>query len=589
MNTLFVEDNIFNLDEFSEERFNFDNSIQIAKENLENVMGDKWGQFDFLFEDEVWILNNNLLDGKRYIKFNKVDILAGNISKDEIAKLKMILRCWVVSLISSDYSVGSIGSGFSFVCNTIVDTLIFKKELLQDFKSSYNEKSDSLRANIACSMINFLDFSEEFEYGHLYAEFLSGQTYNRASVRRIPTSQDCIKFSWILEDFYKNIDKNDKQYLFYYPIQIWWKFTTVIPIRIGEFLSLERNSIEKINNKYYMILPRIKQKFISKKIQVIDRIEITDKMYELISEYIKLTEKNKKSNFLFSKSVHKSLFREEELKSDELIKCSDRFSNDIFRSLLISFYKNIIMSPPYNLTVRDIGEDSEAQIRNSRVKGLYFDIERMLRPNDTRHLAFLSLMLQGFHPVEIARLGGHQTINAQRHYQKHEYFLTDSGIAKLMRMFELTGEGFTFQVLKKNINSTVTPIGRKFKEDFIFKPALSTEVEYKKMEVGYCTAPVKVCETHCFLCKKYWRVSKEEFLQNRHIIERWMASERKEIQNLNKTLYNIHSQLIKDEYSEINIKLTENLAVNSQKLKSMISNFGEFKETYQEWLEDEYE
>ncbi len=34
--------------------------------------------------------------------------------------------------------------------------------------------------------------------------------------------------------------------------------------------------------------------------------------------------------------------------------------------------------------------------------------EYQLRPNDSRHIAFISLMMQGYSPIEIARLGGHQ-------------------------------------------------------------------------------------------------------------------------------------------------------------------------------------
>ncbi|BCD15390.1 hypothetical protein [Bacillus cereus] len=68
-----------------------------------------------------------------------------------------------------------------------------------------------------------------------------------------------------------------------------------------------------------------------------------------------------------------------------------------------------------------------------RVYDFKVEQEYQLRPNDTRHLAFMSLMMQGYSPVEIARLGGHKTIQTQVHYSSHKEYWVDSEVFKLMK------------------------------------------------------------------------------------------------------------------------------------------------------------
>ncbi|MCT4574449.1 integrase, partial [Bacillus thuringiensis] len=62
--------------------------------------------------------------------------------------------------------------------------------------------------------------------------------------------KDCLKFAWILNDFFTRTDHKDWKYIYFYPIRIWWHLTTIIPIRIGEFLLLKRECIRAEGDKY---------------------------------------------------------------------------------------------------------------------------------------------------------------------------------------------------------------------------------------------------------------------------------------------------------------------------------------------------
>src|SRR5699024_6480048 len=66
------------------------------------------------------------------------------------------------------------------------------------------------------------------------------------STREIPNLSDLMNFKDCIEIFYKEMidSKNEKMLIKYYPIIIWWKLTSVIPIRPNEFCLLKRDCIQ---------------------------------------------------------------------------------------------------------------------------------------------------------------------------------------------------------------------------------------------------------------------------------------------------------------------------------------------------------
>ncbi|WP_179861553.1 hypothetical protein [Bacillus toyonensis] len=85
------------------------------------------------------------------------------------------------------------------------------------------------------------------------------------------------------------------------------------------------------------------------------------------------------------------------------------------------------------------------------------------------------------------------------------------------------------------------------------------------MKIGYCSAEVKDCQVECSDCKEYWRIELDEFLEKREEIEKWI--ERKQ--------------------DKINPKLTDDLAIESKKLRGLLEHVDEFSERYGGWLKYE--
>jgi len=91
-----------------------------------------------------------------------------------------------------------------------------------------------------------------------------------------------------------------------------------------------------------------------------------------------------------------------------------------FRSLLNTFYDEVIKGV-YGYKIIDPGLSAQ---------NLELSIQR-IRPGDTRHFAFCSMMLQGFNPLTIMRIGGHSKIYTQRGYYNHLDTFVDDNVINL--------------------------------------------------------------------------------------------------------------------------------------------------------------
>lgn len=228
----------------------------------------------------------------------------------------------------------------------------------------------------------------------------------------MPPSQYVLSFSYYLEKHFETllesfVDKEnfDKELLMVYPLAIWWRLTTIIPMRASEFCLIERDCLSVDKDKYYLHLPRTKQN--SKRVQIMDKVAIDEEMYKMIGHYIDLTNQYGKTDTLIS---YLSIMSVKDSVRGYIQKNTKQFNRRNLETLIPRFYRTI------------------EQVYDFKVEQEYH-----LRPNDTRHIAFMSLMMQGYSPVEVARLGGHKTIQTQLHYSNHKEYWVDCEVFKLMK------------------------------------------------------------------------------------------------------------------------------------------------------------
>jgi hypothetical protein len=277
-------------------------------------------------------------------------------------------------------------------------------------------------------------------------------------------------------------------------------------MRIGEFCAIKRECLKIENGRKYLVVPRNKQKATRKtQVEVIDELEINDDIYELIQEYIELTNPAGATKSLISYPAYKQFIGD-----DSHNKATQQFTQGNFRRLLDKFYDKII--------------EQKYQVS---------EIEK-LKPNDTRHFAFCSMMLQGFDALTIARIGGHRSIESQYHYQQHLSYFAQSHVYHLARINKFRNssnfrsEGSTLFLEQAKINA--------------LRPMGSFE-HLERMDVGYCTDTKMDCESdYCQLCSK-WYIPFEELKREQRTLLDFSESRSVRIEERLKTMDFLRQQI----------------------------------------------
>src|SRR5699024_11802120 len=120
-----------------------------------------------------------------------------------------------------------------------------------------------------------------------------------------------------------------------------------------------------------------------------------ESMYHLLINYIELTEEYGESETLIS---YRSLIYADNSGRRELQKRDlDSFNKNNLEKLLKRFYKEVI-NEYYQINV---------------------PFNQRLSTNDTRNIAFVSMMMQGISHIEIECLCGHSILAAHYHYRFH--------------------------------------------------------------------------------------------------------------------------------------------------------------------------
>ena len=117
-----------------------------------------------------------------------------------------------------------------------------------------------------------------------------------------------IEKAFFLKRFYKDESFAEDIKMLYMPILIWWKITAVIPMRPSELCSkLTRECLIEEDEKYYIYVNRIKSGDASNKgvvrkggIPLLNKIQITKEIYDLINDYIEKTNEYGHTETLFS-------------------------------------------------------------------------------------------------------------------------------------------------------------------------------------------------------------------------------------------------------------------------------------------------
>ncbi|MGR5961424.1 tyrosine-type recombinase/integrase [Bacillus paranthracis] len=438
---------------FSDEGFDIKQSIIEAKEIAQKLVEEnRWIRGEF--EEDYWEINRLMYTETYYgYDFSKFDSAQFNHKLPQ--DFKTIVKCWIINIVDKFKDTSSMHYLIHFTKGFEI-TKGFKVAEIKSLVDyiEYGELSHNYRLGLVSVLCNFFDYADleiASDYLPVLIELRDKMPQQKSNVRELPPSQYVLTFSYYLEKRFETlmerfIDREtfDKELLMIYPLVIWWRLTTIIPLRSSEFCLIKRDCLIVDEGKCYIKLPRTKQN--AKRVQIMDKVLVDNEIYQLINRYIDLTNQYGKTDTLIS---YRSIMSVGNDNRGFVQKNLNQFSRRNLETLIPRFYKTM------------------EEVYDSKIEQEYY-----LRPNDTRHIAFMSLMMQGYSPVEIARLGGHKTIESQLHYSNHKEYWVDCEVFKIMKKV-------------KNTSLSNEQVGTI--PDEVKLKVYGNEGTYKqKMKIGFC-------------------------------------------------------------------------------------------------------
>ncbi|UYG98127.1 site-specific integrase [Cytobacillus firmus] len=515
----------------SEEYFSLEQSLRNAHEIFDSIKEQNI-VLNSEFKDDIWILNNKARKGTATLDFSSIK----NSKLISLpSNLKVIIKCWITEN-SLRIGVKHLQTYLNKVLKAL-ELTDFKKEKVEILiKWIDNENTTRVKVKIINALLNLFDYYD-FDCAVVYTNrllALRSKFKSVANIRPLPPSKDILLFSYYLEEFAKDVifdpksDLDEKIYrtkLIFYPILIWWRLTTIIPLRPGEFCAINRECLFFKDDKWYIRLPRNKIPIRNaRRIQIIDEFAISEDMYELLSNYIKETNKFGRTATLIS---YRSIIWADPYKDTRKLfkKDPDYITHGILYQLIKKFYVEVL-EKIYNCNIP----------KDNHVK-----------PNSTRHIAIVSLMLQGISPIHIARLAGHATVETQFLYQDHKEYWVDSEVFNLMKKYKYlsANEGVHYQ--ESFVNSYVP----HEIQQVALKP---NKTGYKsKLKIGFCTDELQRCPTDdCLNPCEYWLIGITEYLEKEEEIKKRIHEKRRTIDELFTFIHNLHRIIFSDEQETTN-------------------------------------
>ncbi|MBD7938530.1 site-specific integrase [Cytobacillus sp. Sa5YUA1] len=537
--------------DFSSTSTHFNESLRGTLQDRINSLKDAGVNLTAAASDNRWNIYDEYFSQSNYVDFS-FDSFASK--KFDTNQFILLLKSWFILLLENNYS-------FRYLVNKVrraKDALILSKgfnlEAIDEFELNYFFKD--LRPNSlqrkASLLLEFLDFCQDLIVPEEYLELILRyyQTHNSPAIRKLPSSHDVLKFSLIVEVYFSS-EHTDKEYLDYYPIYLWWNLTNIIPIRISEFCNLQFDCLTLNKEGYFLALPRSKylrnRKINYDKVLISNKIAKSIKLYQQKIYSIKPT-KTLLQTYSTTQNVKPEVFN---------------YSN--FKNLLNKFYNEIVCEK-YGFKLLE--NSSELYTQSP------YNIFRKIRPNDTRHFAFLNLMLQGYHPSEIARLGGHNSIYSQMAYHNHLEYWIDSDLIKL-----LTNQ-------KRHIGD----LSNEFFKEIIFKNAMNTTMDVSEvvkipLEIGYCIDPLQDCpvDEH-YLCK-HWRITLDDYQNHYDKLQNIIDNQESILKLCIDKLLALHKTGLihhkNDVFDETNSQFNYQLVKSSKEVKDALYQLAKLKERFE--------
>jgi hypothetical protein len=281
----------------------------------------------------------------------------------------------------------------------------------------------------------------------VYNKFINSFTIGK---RPLPAMETMFRFNDIIEKFikattngYKDYDEfnfsddNERKFfrLKYFPVILWWKITSILPLRVHEFCVTPNNCFSKKGGKYFnfrrsQLKGGSKQKDFNHTLDSCyskEEIPIGTGTRALINEYLDLVKLYDamedfygygskgpiNREFLLSYRAYKHAMKETYNGSRYLryIDEDEFFSQKHLNRLLDWFLIEIVNGR--------LGIDIVSKNKEIGVEQLLGSQMNDICLMDTRHFAIMNMVFMGYEPATLQRIIGHKTVSQSYSYFNH--------------------------------------------------------------------------------------------------------------------------------------------------------------------------
>jgi hypothetical protein len=440
------------------------------------------------FESNRWAISNNKEDRRRAVF---------TFQFDTHASFQMALKAFVLLMVNiRKQDVNTLDTYINHISNIAYITNMFSRDKLGELKSYYQQykiDNDGITKSLfqnkgpLVRFISFINLPHGDEYINLIEEEFAGYKYKKG-IRDLPPFEDLVTFGVIVQDFFNNNDIEYQELRDKFAIvKVWWGLTTVIPIRVGEFIRLKIDALKYDENagKYYLDIPRIKRNFkldnevINIEEYEIQTLEVMAEIANLINEYISKY-CNKDQEFLFT---------------DYKKKAKKVNMNNIGASGCAKAVNGFIAAVVKGIYGHDILH--KVKFKNPEDK---CDKMVAIQAGDTRHIAIGNMVEMGVNPLIISKMAAHSDINAQVGYAM---YMTREAEVKAKALAEkLSGY---YERASRIIDSNLDIINDSDINNDMAALALR-KGQGIRVNHGVCISeygPFDCMENNCYFCKRF--------------------------------------------------------------------------------------
>lgn len=347
------------------------------------------------FDDDIWILTNEVHRERFDFSLGK-DLYSAKAAKEIGCSYRNF--CVAVRV----YAVHNL--------NYSLTTVQARISAIMQFARSVEVPSTDSAAKVVADFLELLPGDTPLR-NRVSARAFCRTVQTGASSRNLVDYISYFRFSHYLNQFWSQATSDEK--LLYFPIFLWWSLTSILPLRVTEFLLIPRDCIVRRDDSWLIRIRRTKLKnrngqaahSIASDYEILE-YPILDDLAKEIKAYIDATEDEYASNIdtIFSKQTQWRL-------TNLTREITTNYTVSNLNHLLDRFYSEILQTK-FNLNLVD--QDSQPGTN---------EINR-IRLGDTRHIAIINLLVSGSSLVACKELSRHFDIySAQNYYSNVTSFL----------------------------------------------------------------------------------------------------------------------------------------------------------------------